>query len=248
MESPCRVLVAVLGTLVSIHIVQAQEQQGIHILAVLYEYAPLKMVLVFADSRISQNVMFLTVFFFFLLAGFISLDCGLPANELSPYDEPTTGLRFLSDEKFIQSGKAGRIKPNREGYLKPYETLRYFPDGIRNCYNLNVEKGITHLIRAYFIYGNYDGLDIDPKFDLYLGPNPWTTIDLQKEVSGTRAEIFHIPISNSLHVCLVKTGTTTPLITTLEIRPMGNGTYITKSGSLNLYFRLYLSKSDGYIR
>ncbi|OAO96215.1 hypothetical protein AXX17_AT5G59050 [Arabidopsis thaliana] len=98
---------------------------------------------------------------------FISLDCGLPANELSPYDEPTTGLRFLSDEKFIQSGKAGRIKPNSEGYLKPYETLRYFPDGIRNCYNLNVEKGITHLIRAYFIYGNYDGLDINPKFDLF---------------------------------------------------------------------------------
>ncbi|KAG7538577.1 Protein kinase-like domain superfamily, partial [Arabidopsis suecica] len=171
MESPCRVLVAVLGTLAIIHLVQAQGQQG-----------------------------------------FISLDCGLPANELSPYDEPTTGLRFLSDEKFIQSGKAGRIQPNTEGYLKPYETLRYFPDGIRNCYNLNVEKGMTHLIRAYFIYGNYDGLDIKPK------------------------------------VCLVKTGTTNPLITTLEIRPMGNDTYITKSGSLNLFFRVYLSKSDGYLR
>ncbi|CAL9244271.1 unnamed protein product [Arabidopsis halleri] len=208
MESPCRVLVAVLGTLAIIHLVQAQGQQ----------------------------------------AGFISLDCGLPANELSPYDEPTTGLRFLSDEKFIQSGKSGRIQPNTEGYLKPYETLRYFPDGIRNCYNLNVEKGMTHLIRAYFIYGNYDGLDIKPKFDLYLGPNPWTTIDLQTQVNGTRAEILHIPISNSLQVCLVKTGTTSPLITTLEIRPMGNDTYITKSGSLNLFFRVYLSKSDGYLR
>lgn len=183
-----------------------------------------------------------------MLAGFISLDCGLPANELSPYDEPRTGLRFLSDEKFIQSGKAGRIQPNTEGYLKPYETLRYFPDGIRNCYNLNVEKGMTHLIRAYFIYGNYDGLDIKPKFDLYLGPNPWTTIDLQTQVNGTRAEILHIPISNSLQVCLVKTGTTSPLITTLEIRPMGNDTYITKSGSLNLFFRVYLRKSDGYLR
>ncbi|KFK27491.1 hypothetical protein AALP_AA8G390000 [Arabis alpina] len=180
--------------------------------------------------------------------GFISLDCGLPATERSPYDEPKTGLRFSSDENFIQSGKTGQVRANPGEYLKPYETLRYFPDGFRNCYNLNVEKGRKHLVRAWFIYGNYDGLGINPKFDLYLGPNPWTTIDLQIRVNGTRAEILHIPTSNSLQICLVKTGTTTPLISSLEIRPMGNGTYITKSGSLNLFARIYLKDSDTYIR
>ncbi|VVB16611.1 unnamed protein product [Arabis nemorensis] len=194
-------------TLATIHIVQAQDQQG-----------------------------------------FISLDCGLPATERSPYDEPKTGLRFYSDEKFIQSGKTGRVRVNPDEYLKPYQTLRYFPDGIRNCYNLNIEKGRKHLIRAFFSYRNYDGLDINPTFDLYLGPNMWTTIDLQIQVNGTRAEILHIPTSNSLQICLVKTGTTTPLISTLEIRPMGNDTYITKSGSLNLFGRIYLRDSDKYIR
>uniref|UniRef100_A0A1J3FCP5 Putative LRR receptor-like serine/threonine-protein kinase n=1 Tax=Noccaea caerulescens TaxID=107243 RepID=A0A1J3FCP5_NOCCA len=166
--------------------------------------------------------------------GFISLDCGLPANERSPYEETYTGLQFSSDEKFIRSGKNGRIRENPVGYAKPYETLRYFPDGIRNCYSLNVEKGRTHLIVARFVYGNYDGFDLKPKFDLYLGPNPWATVDLQSLVNGTAEEILHIPTSNSLQICLVKTGETTPMISALELRPMGNDSYITKSGSLNL--------------
>ncbi|KAL0735190.1 hypothetical protein Bca4012_011400 [Brassica carinata] len=68
--------------------------------------------------------------------GFYSLDCGLPEKEPSPYTD-STGLFFSSDESFIQSGKSGRIKENPEGYAKPYETLRYFPEGKRNCYNLS---------------------------------------------------------------------------------------------------------------
>ncbi|CAF1770725.1 unnamed protein product [Brassica napus] len=177
--------------------------------------------------------------------GFISLDCGLPANELSPYSETYTRLSFSSDENFIQSGKIGRIQANRESkFGKPYRTLRYFPNGTRNGYNLSVEKGRNHLIRAYFIYANYDGFDINPMFDLYLGPNLWDTIDLQGQVNGTRAEMLHIPISNSLQICLVKTGTTTPFISTLEIQPMGNDSYITDSGSLKLFFRRYFSANE----
>ncbi|CAA7018121.1 unnamed protein product [Microthlaspi erraticum] len=181
--------------------------------------------------------------------GFISLDCGLPANETSPYKETTTGLWFSSDESLIQSGKTGRIQANREsGFKKPYTTLRYFPDGNRNCYNLSVEKGKKHLIRAYFIYENYDGQNINPVFDLYIGPNIWATIDLEKLVNGTQSEMLHVPTSNSLQICLVKTGRTTPLISTLELRPMGNDTYNTKSGSLSYFIRSYHSKSGSTLR
>lgn len=183
------------------------------------------------------------------LTGFISLDCGLPANEPSPYKETETGLQFSSDATYIQSGKTGSVQTNMEStLLKPYRRLRYFPEGTRNCYNLPVEKGRNHLIRAWFIYGNYDGRDINPKFDLYLGPNPWATIDLQRLQNGTAEEIFHIPTSKSLQICLVKTGPTTPMISALEIRPLGNDSYSTKSGSLNLLYRLYLSQSEKYLR
>ncbi|XP_024011594.1 probable LRR receptor-like serine/threonine-protein kinase PAM74 isoform X2 [Eutrema salsugineum] len=182
-------------------------------------------------------------------AGFISLDCGLPVTEPSPYTEQSTGLRFSSDAKFIRSGKTGKIQANLESdYLKPYVRLRYFPDGIRNCYTLSVEKNRKYLIRAGFIYGNYDGLNSYPEFDLHLGPNPWTTIDLQEFVNGTVREIHHTPTSNSLQICLVKTGTTTPMISALELRPLGNNSYNTKSGSLKLFGRIYANKTKGFLR
>ncbi|KAL1208521.1 putative LRR receptor-like serine/threonine-protein kinase [Cardamine amara subsp. amara] len=181
--------------------------------------------------------------------GFILLDCGLPANEVSPYKESFTGLQYSSDATFIQSGKTGSVQPNLESrFLKPYQTLRYFPEGRRNCYNLKVEKGRKHLIMTRFVYGNYDGRDISPKFDLFLGPNPWATIDLYRLENGTRREILHIPTSSSLQICLVKTGETTPMISALEIRPMGNDSYNTKSGSLALFNRVYLSNSSSFLR
>ncbi|XP_019092968.1 PREDICTED: probable LRR receptor-like serine/threonine-protein kinase At5g59680 isoform X2 [Camelina sativa] len=177
--------------------------------------------------------------------GFISLDCGLPVNEESPYEEESTGLQYTSDATVIHSGKTETIRANLEsGFVKPLWTLRYFPEGRRNCYNLNVEKGRNHLIRARFAYGNYDGLDNGPKFDLYLGPNLWATIDLRAS-NSTRKEILHIPTSNKLQICLVRTGLTTPLISALEIRPMGNDSYIIESGSLELFlYRYYLSESS----
>ncbi|KAL0647079.1 hypothetical protein Bca4012_045370 [Brassica carinata] len=181
--------------------------------------------------------------------GFISLDCGLPGNELSPYIETNTKLNFSSDGTFIESGKTAKIQEDR--LQKPYKTIRYFPDGIQNCYNLNVQMGRKYLIRASFIYGNYDGSDSTFVFDLYLGPNLWATIDSGTWVDGSiREDILHIPTSNLLQICLVKTGDTTPLISALELRPMGNDSYITKSGSLKLHERYYLSKysSDIYDR
>ncbi|KAF8102417.1 hypothetical protein N665_0198s0121 [Sinapis alba] len=147
--------------------------------------------------------------------GFISLDCGLPEDELSPYTEPYTKLNFSSDVTFIQSGKTAKIPVD---ILTPYTTIRYFPDGIRNCYNLNVQMGRNYLIRASFIYGNYDGRDSPPVFDLYLGPNLWETILYLETQVGIREDILHIPTSNLLQICLVKTGDTTPVISALELR------------------------------
>jgi hypothetical protein len=180
--------------------------------------------------------------------GFISLDCGLQADE-SPYTEPLTKLTFTSDADFIKSGKSGKIQnvPGME-YIKPYTVLRYFPDGVRNCYTLIVIQGTNYLIVAMFTYGNYDNLNTHPKFDLYLGPNIWTTVDLQRNVNGTRAEIIHIPRSTSLQICLVKTGTTTPLISALELRPLRNNTYIPQSGSLKTLFRVHLTDSKETVR
>ncbi|KAG7633476.1 Protein kinase domain [Arabidopsis suecica] len=183
--------------------------------------------------------------------GFISLDCGLAPTEPSPYTEPVTTLQYSSDSNFIQSGKLGRIDTSLQTFfLKQQTTLRYFPDGIRNCYNLTVKQGTNYLIRARFTYGNYDGRNMSPTFDLYLGPNLWKRIDmtkLQNKVS-TLEEITYIPLSNSLDVCLVKTNTTIPFISALELRPLPSNSYITTAGSLRTFVRFCFSNSVEDIR
>ncbi|CAA7017627.1 unnamed protein product [Microthlaspi erraticum] len=99
---------------------------------------------------------------------FISLDCGLH-HAVSPYTEPLTGLTYTSDANFTQGGQSGRVQKVWEEAYKPFTVLRYFPDGVRNCYNLKVTLGTKYLVKALFLYGNYDGLNDGPKFDIYLG-------------------------------------------------------------------------------
>ncbi|KAL0719035.1 hypothetical protein Bca4012_068359 [Brassica carinata] len=180
--------------------------------------------------------------------GFISLDCGLSPNE-PPFDDSKTGLTYSTDDGFVQTGKTGRIQKELEAsYRKIYWTLRYFPEGTRNCYTLNVTEGTSYLITALFVYGNYDGLNKYPRFDLHLGPNFWETIDMSIWTNGTFEEIIHKTTSKSLQVCLVKTGQSNPLISTLELRPLHNNTYNTQSGSLRNYRRNYFSTASRNIR
>ncbi|KAL0788302.1 hypothetical protein Bca101_004548 [Brassica carinata] len=180
--------------------------------------------------------------------GFISLDCGLSPTDL-PYNDPSTGLTYSTDDGLVQSGKTGKIQKEFEAiFSKPSLKLRYFPDGVRNCYSVNVTESTNYLIKAVFVYGNYDGLANDPSFDLYIGPNLWSTVDMNGRTNGTIEEIIHRTISKSLQVCLVKTGTSNPFINTLELRPLQNNTYNTQSGSLKYFFRYYFSTSDRTIR
>ena len=162
------------------------------------------------------------------------MDCGLPGTE-SPYTEKQTGLVFFSDADFISSGKSGKVRTGDIGVYKPHDFLRYFPDGARNCYNIRVKPDTKYLIRVCFVYGNYDGFNVVPRFDLYIGPNMWTVVDSS---DNQEEEIIHITNSSSLQICLIKTGPTTPFISSLELRPLRNDIYISPSGSLKLIERL----------
>ncbi|KAL1201979.1 putative LRR receptor-like serine/threonine-protein kinase [Cardamine amara subsp. amara] len=180
--------------------------------------------------------------------GFITLDCGLPSNE-SPYNDTKNNLTFISDANFIQGGKTGNIQKDLViKFRKPYTVLRYFPDGSRNCYSLNVTQDTNYLIRAGFLYGNYDGLNNSPRFDLYLGPNIWENIDMGKSGDAVFEEIIHITRSNILEICLVKTGTSTPMISTIELRPLRYDLYPSQTGSLRNLFRYYFTNSGKFVR
>ncbi|CAN8321496.1 unnamed protein product [Cochlearia groenlandica] len=176
--------------------------------------------------------------------GFISVDCGLPHSE-RPYDAIPTGLKYTSDENLVTSGEKGRIAKEFEPrYTKPVYTMRYFPHGVRNCYNLNVTRDTNYLIRGTFVYGNYDGIRAEPNFDVHLGPNLWTTVNNNDSV----IEIIHVVKSDFLQVCLVKTGLSIPFINVLELRPMNKTMYATQTGSLSFLYRRRFSNSSPVLR
>lgn len=184
----------------------------------------------------------LFLFQFLVLAqdqsGFISLDCGLPND--SNYTD-STGLNYISDGSFIDTGVSRSIAPQFRTNIvhRPMNQVRSFPLGTRNCYNLKLKRNNTYLIRARFLYGNYDAENKLPSFDLRLGPNLWTSVAIANVSVTVTQEIIHVLTSDDLFICLVNTGNGTPFISALELRLMKNSTaYKTKSGSLNLFTRL----------
>ncbi|KAH9665551.1 LRR receptor-like serine/threonine-protein kinase IOS1 [Citrus sinensis] len=171
-------------------------------------------------------------------SGFISIDCGIPEN--ASYSDKITGINYVSDATYVDTGVSHSISSgyNNEAVERQFLNLRSFPEGIRNCYTLRPANGdVKFLIRASFMYGNYDGQDMPPSFDLMLGADVWDSVQLQDSDGIITKEIIHMPNKGYIHVCLVHTYSGTPFISALELRPITNSIYATQSGSLSRYFR-----------
>ncbi|KAK6264165.1 hypothetical protein SCA6_019599 [Theobroma cacao] len=161
--------------------------------------------------------------------GFISIDCGVEED----YVNDETGIFYKSDKDFIKTGETHDILPSVSvrvtKYWKEYRNLRSFPDGKKNCYPLKPEQGRnnSYLIRASFLYGNYDGKNATPEFDLYVGVNYWNTVRLQTKRSLSFYEIIHFFTADTEYVCLANTGLGIPFISALELRLSNNSAYNT---------------------
>uniref|UniRef100_A0A7N2LLM9 non-specific serine/threonine protein kinase n=1 Tax=Quercus lobata TaxID=97700 RepID=A0A7N2LLM9_QUELO len=176
--------------------------------------------------------------------GFISIACGSPDN--SSFSEPTTGINYISDAAFIDTGISQQISAvYKDGYQHQVWNLRSFPQGIRNCYNISIVQGTKYLIRGTFVYGNYDGLSKLPQFDIHLGVNMWDTINITDMSLDFSTELIHVPYQNYLQICLVNTGFGVPFISAIELRPLSNKTYLSNSGSLALFARLDVGSVTG---
>lgn len=135
---------------------------------------------------------------------------------------------------------------------RQFYNVRSFPEGIRNCYTIYLAQGKNnrYLIRARFMYGNYDNQNSVPQFDLYLGVNLWGTVTLDLETPVT-AEIIHVLSTSYVFVCLVNTGHGTPFISSLELRLLDSAIYTTKNLSDSLLLRRrydFCSTTDQSVR
>ena len=99
------------------------------------------------SKSISFNIYYLVIIdhmakvSLYFWSGFISLDCGLPVN--SSYTEPITGINYISDATFIDTGVSMSISPVYKtiSLEQEYYYVRSFPQGTRNCYTISLTSG-----------------------------------------------------------------------------------------------------------
>jgi hypothetical protein len=130
-------------------------------------------------------------------------------------------------------------------------TVRSFATGARNCYTLrSLVPGLKYLVRARFMYGNYDGLSRLPVFDLHIGVNYWHTVNISSPEAAKNVEAIVVVPDDFVQVCLINTGAGTPFISGLTLRPLKNTMYpqATKAHGLVLLSRLNYGSAGGIVR
>lgn len=183
--------------------------------------------------------------------GFISIDCGLPPN--STYIDKITGLTYVSDAQYIDTGTNHNVSGVyiTSAVSKHYYDVRSFPTGPRNCYTLrSLTSGSKYLIRATFMYGDYDGLSKPPIFDLYIGVNFWRRMNISDASFAYIAEEITVVTNNYVQVCLLDKGQGTPFISSLDLRPLKPGMYpavANSSVSMSLHRRLNAGVDDSVL-
>ncbi|KAF7843443.1 putative LRR receptor-like serine/threonine-protein kinase [Senna tora] len=178
--------------------------------------------------------------------GFISIDCGLIDEE--SYTDETTSISYTSDSTFTSTGISHTIssKHKTQTLQRQFWNLRSFPEGSRNCYTLDAPSDISnskYLVRARFMYGNYDGKEYVPQFDLFLGAKRWDSVEFEDEESVVTKEIIYSASSGYVHVCLLNTNNGTPFISVLELRVVDSDGFLVSS--LELLDRFDLGLQEG---
>ncbi|XP_073006570.1 senescence-induced receptor-like serine/threonine-protein kinase [Typha latifolia] len=163
--------------------------------------------------------------------GFTSIDCGATSNSI----DDSTGIEYTTDDQLIDTGTNYNIASNyiNSSLPKQYLTVRSFPQGGRNCYTLHAIKNYKYLLRAGFMYGNYDGnnslqANSDPLlFDLYIGVFLWKTVNIASTSDAYVYEAITVALGDFVSVCLMRrsNSSSTPFISFLEMRQLKSVLY-----------------------
>lgn len=151
----------------------------------------------------------------------------------------------MSDSTFTDSGEIYNISSDyiTDTLEQPFLNVRTFPQGTRNCYTLkpDIDTTTKFLLRASFMYGNYDGLNKLPSFGLLLDSSEWDSVQFQEASTVVFKEIIHVPKTNHINVCLINTESGTPFISGLKFRPLKNDSYVPNQSGASL---LLISRLD----
>ncbi|KAG2578810.1 hypothetical protein PVAP13_6NG110300 [Panicum virgatum] len=155
--------------------------------------------------------------------GFISLDCGGARDHTD-----AIGIQWTSDATFVSGGQTAQLLVQNGLQSQQFATVRYFPaDNRKYCYTMNVRNRTRYLVRATFLYGNFDNSNVYPKFDISLGASPWSTIVVDDATTPVVEEAIILAAAPTLSVCLSNASTGQPFISTLELRQFNGSLYYT---------------------
>ncbi|KAF5939794.1 hypothetical protein HYC85_020961 [Camellia sinensis] len=135
----------------------------------------------------------------------LHIDCGSPNPT---YSTPDRILEWHTDQDFIKSEKNQIIKIllTKHTLIQTMNTLRFFPKGNKNCYNLPLfTQYKKFLFRAGFYYGNYDGLSKPLSFRLEIDGKFWANVTASLSEEPVYHELFYIIKGEKVTVCLVRT-------------------------------------------
>ncbi|XP_039027371.1 probable LRR receptor-like serine/threonine-protein kinase At5g48740 [Hibiscus syriacus] len=177
--------------------------------------------------------------------GFLSLTCG---GAMTYVD--SSKLTWVSDDEFINTGNVTTIDYVEDlGTSSSSVPLRFFPESkLRNCYKLPVENvSSVVLVRARFMYKNYDGRWKPPAFLVSLGTAITSTVNLTNKdpwIEEFLWPVTKVTLSFCLHA-IPKGGL--PVISSLEVRPLPQGAYRSgMEGFLNKSLRKRYRINSGY--
>jgi hypothetical protein len=129
-------------------------------------------------------------------------------------------------------------------------TLRYFPQPQKYCYELpGTTPNASYMVRHTYWYGNYDGLNKVPTFNVALDAASLVNINSTGIDTPYVFENIYKAKKNSITFCLYPDDTNSvPFISALELRPFQTGAYEQKilknGGALTAIIRRNLGGND----
>ncbi|WRX32722.1 Malectin-like domain - like 10 [Theobroma cacao] len=145
----------------------------------------------------------------------VRIDCGSD----STYKD-ANGDTWKADDDFIKTGNNKQVPQSSSSKVEQLNTLRVFMEQNKNCYTLPTPTSTRYLVRAMFLYGNYDGLSKPPTFDLEFDGNKWASV-VTTMTSFTYYEMIYATKGDSISICLARTQDQQfPFISRLESLPL----------------------------
>ena len=110
-------------------------------------------------------------------------------------------VKWQTNEQF----KNGENKILSSNTTIQMNTLRFFPEGPKNCYKLPFYDSYRkYLFRAMFYNGNYDRFSTPPSFGLEFNGKLWANVTTSISKEPVHYELVCITKKDEVKVCLVR--------------------------------------------